>query len=501
VTFIPRGRSEGPSLQPPSTSSVHQSARRMLSRPWQRANLDHVATAFVVFAVWLYVIVRTYPSTTSDRGIFVSVAERILAGDRLYVDVYDNKEPLFYYMVALQRAVGFHAEWLFELALVVSCSLLCHRIFSALRLHTAGPVAAIAVPMVLVGAYYVPGYTHLPGILLSLAAILLAVQGRAAAAGFVVAMTFMTKIVLGPVAAVACFVIVMMSRSRAALVGRAIIGGLAGLSAVGLLLLMRGEFHGFIDVLMENIVYSQSVATADGVLSRLRSAEFGQLTTIAMISMFVAFAASRKLRGGDGRYVGALCATGLVAGAVLLATAIWPHHWQALYLPLVLLCGCLGVVLRGTVGYRRSVCLAAVGVLIGGGFPLYRLGVDPGLRAPMSAETLLLLEHQDSVRTYARLGQNDERGHARGLRSWSLACPRFHVYSFQSAEVWEETARCALDAPVLILGWTFSTGGWWQSAEWDRFVTSTEVEIARLFDCREKNGVRVCTRRSGASMD
>ena len=53
------------------------------------------------------------------RGTFVSVAERLLAGDTLYRGVYDNKEPLFYYFVAAQRAIGSWAELAAEAILIV----------------------------------------------------------------------------------------------------------------------------------------------------------------------------------------------------------------------------------------------------------------------------------------------------------------------------------------------------------------------------------------------
>ena len=50
---------------------------------------------------------RMVPSTYGDHGTFVSVAERIvLAGDRLYVDVSDNKDPFFYAVVAVGRTVS-----------------------------------------------------------------------------------------------------------------------------------------------------------------------------------------------------------------------------------------------------------------------------------------------------------------------------------------------------------------------------------------------------------
>jgi len=41
-----------------------------------------------------------------DRGVFTSVGEHLLTGDKLYRNVHDNKEPLFYDLVAFQRCSG-----------------------------------------------------------------------------------------------------------------------------------------------------------------------------------------------------------------------------------------------------------------------------------------------------------------------------------------------------------------------------------------------------------
>ena len=46
------------------------------------------------------VLLRGDPFVASDQGVFLSVAGRMLDGDRLYADVFDNKDPLFFYTYA-----------------------------------------------------------------------------------------------------------------------------------------------------------------------------------------------------------------------------------------------------------------------------------------------------------------------------------------------------------------------------------------------------------------
>ena len=46
------------------------------------------------------------PVVASDQGVFLSVAARMLDGDQLYAEVFDNKDPLFFYTYAGALWVG-----------------------------------------------------------------------------------------------------------------------------------------------------------------------------------------------------------------------------------------------------------------------------------------------------------------------------------------------------------------------------------------------------------
>ena len=62
------------------------------------------------------VISRGRPKIDHDFGIFLSVAARLADGDRLYVDVWDNKAPLFYYADALAFEVaGWRGPFLIDI--------------------------------------------------------------------------------------------------------------------------------------------------------------------------------------------------------------------------------------------------------------------------------------------------------------------------------------------------------------------------------------------------
>ena len=52
-----------------------------------------------------------YQSPNRDGGLFMYMGERILKGDKLYVDIWDNKGPLIFYLNALGLFLGRGLRW------------------------------------------------------------------------------------------------------------------------------------------------------------------------------------------------------------------------------------------------------------------------------------------------------------------------------------------------------------------------------------------------------
>src|SRR5262245_36580876 len=69
------------------------------AREFQRLLQLHASTIVFILLTWAFVLPLAVPSHVSDRSIYAFVGDRLLAGDRLYFDVYDNKDPLFYYII------------------------------------------------------------------------------------------------------------------------------------------------------------------------------------------------------------------------------------------------------------------------------------------------------------------------------------------------------------------------------------------------------------------
>ena len=80
-----------------ATSTSRQGAHIRTSRLIHFLNRMGALTTGLILCFWLFTVLRSIPVPAVDYGMFVTVAERLKAGDRLYVDVYENKDPFFHY--------------------------------------------------------------------------------------------------------------------------------------------------------------------------------------------------------------------------------------------------------------------------------------------------------------------------------------------------------------------------------------------------------------------
>jgi hypothetical protein len=167
----------------------------------------------IVVLTWIGLSIRILPDRDADRGIFVSTAERLLAGDRLYSGVFDNKEPLFYYFIAAQRALGWGAEIAAEAMLLLFAAAAVYLL--ALKVTsrwTAIAISLLATPIVLTGGYYTSGYSELPGVVLALVGIALAFYDRPLLAGCSIGALIFAKLIYVPVAVAGVGLVVIIHR-------------------------------------------------------------------------------------------------------------------------------------------------------------------------------------------------------------------------------------------------------------------------------------------------
>lgn len=535
------------------TTVVRRSRRRVLG-----SRAGTVAVTVTVAVVWLVTWPRTVPTLFGDHGSYISMAERVLAGDRLYVDVWDNKGPLYYDEIAVGRLVSRFADIALEVGWV---ALACAAVLSLCRFagipRRGSLLTALAgVPVVVTGAAYTAGMTHLPGVALCLGVAGLAVRRRWVVAGALTGVLLFSKEIMVPIAGAAILTAAWHHRSWRGLV-RAVVSALVVAAAVVGMLWARGELGGFVSTITSNLAY------ADGGLSQSRYGSVvghllnampedgrggGLVSLVAVVVVLVTTGrpASRTSRPGEATRSAAerrssattlvwdLTAACLVAAvAVIAATAPWPHHSQSFYVA-----GCLALVLvavrlsgpardvdaaagdgptgDGRVGdperagapgrpvawspARVSVLTVLAAFVLGGALhPYYYL--ESAREVPARVEALAhdsvdsaVIVQQPRVHTYARAGSNDDGAHAVGLRAYALACPRFHHYSFEGSPVFDSVLACLPTADALIVDETIRDEP--DRPEWNAYVAKVRALVSTGYTCVPTSRSQVCIKDS-----
>lgn len=478
------------------------------------SGLQFWASLVAVGCVWLVTLPRMIPSAWSggDHGTFVSVAERLAAGDRLYVDVWDNKDPLFYYLLALARTVGGVGDALLEIVwLVIACFAASRIVASCGGGRCLARFAGWALtPIVLTGTAYDAGMTHLPASAACLGLFTFVLHDRWAAGGAVLAALVFLKLTMIPVALALMVVAIFVKGDRRG----ALRASLAALAFAGLfvgLMAVRGELFAYLTAQRLNVGYSGSELVESqwgpivGHLLRVFPVDLHSqaLVTVAATCLLLVVSGlggSWESPGSGARILVLGAWWSLIAAiSVLAVTGMWPHHAQILYVPgvLAVMVLTLRIPWRSLPWWRRGVTLLVVAVLVGGVVHPYTFLTSVrqarqsvlSLSGP-SSEAVTLLAVAPTGR-YARLGSNDTDAHARGLGSWTLGCPRFTQYHFDPPWSFEEALTClpTVDAVLVLDGFAPES----DQPSWNAFVIRARSTLASQFHCRPESYGELCT--------
>lgn len=449
----------------------------------------------------------------------MSVGARLLAGDKLYSEVFDNKEPLFYYLIALQVALGPVFEIVAELALFAVCSLSAYLLLRPRVSQGASLlVSGAAVPLLLSGAYYFPGASHLPGAAIILCSVAAAARGWFRATGACLAVLVFLKLPSAPVgfAAVAPFLVAPQIAQMGRRVLHVIVGFLPVLLVIVALLAVRGELSPFFGSLGANVDYVRGWGPAASPFAPASLLEHLRQVHAVSLFLFLAIIAAgwvianspiRKASIEEIRLFASATLALLGAVFVLALTAIWPQHNQILYIPGILMLLALAAIFEQSL--TRQV-FAAVFVLIAsaymlGGSVSPRRYVSAFLHLPQTLSQLGQLSPETkrlrafgANGNYARFGSSTDMAHAIGLNDWRLHCPRFHQYDFQPAALLDEVFKCGSTAHYLIVAADLQKHSE-NTPDWNMFVERVEDLVAADYECDAPAGLRICRRRSAPS--
>jgi hypothetical protein len=477
--------------------------------PWR------LVTYFLILIAWVAFIPNMIPNRDSDRGIFVSVAERLLAGDVLYKDVLDNKEPLFYYFVAAQRLIGAYGEIFGELVVFWMACYCAYKLSrAALDQNISLLVGWILVPFILIGQHYRPGYTELPGVTLMLLLIYSLIVQRWLLAGVFLAILAFTKLPFVPLG-LASLAYLELRAFEPGNILRTIAGFLIAAASVVLVLTKRAEFRPLFDYISYNFEYSNNsiLIPSSTVLGRIylhlnRVLDLGCMGSYVVI-VFISLAGIVR-RVNQNLVLQSLSwltiALAITSFVVLAFTGLWDHHVQIVLVPAVIAVIVFVGLLRQFLPKDGDIPIVMLGFIAAfflGGAPF---NYDYPQRVQLIRSNIALLDslpleakymrEASAPTTYARLGDNrDDGAHAVGLRDWKLICRKFHQYWFGDIRVLEEVVKCIANANILIIAASFRKDEE-KMLSWDNFVDEANAIVNSQYDCQVMFEMRICKRRS-----
>ena len=468
--------------------------------------------------VWIVVVRSAVMSRVVDGGIFLSVSAGVADGLTLYEQIWDNKDPLFFGVMALATivnpALSFFLDVMWIALAGLGAGLIARMVMSSDRALFVG---LVITPLLMLGPAYVPGWTNTPGTALVLLSLGLLARRWAIAAGIAAGALAFVKLPVWPIAA-AGLIVVLVSPSWRRTGARALVAmGVTMLASLGVMALL-GWLSGAIEALQRNRQYALDVASYfgfdPGLLGRWSKA-FGDwpaavwwsaLIAIAMVLVAsVVWTAVPSFRSTERSIVLVWAALAwLGTAAVLGLTYVWPHHIQALYLPVIASVIVFAALFPPRWPFAFWVLWASIGALLvsGWGSPqawqqkwhersaAFDIKVQEIDEKPIDARLLDSVPLQDV--TYARLGSNDDRGFLGSVRGDAvLACPQFHLYDFSPPEAFAEALECVQQVDAVIVTDAFTVYG---SSSRAPYATPVLDYVQANFTCLRIEDRQICTR-------
>lgn len=501
----------GADADAPTASAGDAGATR--TRPWAAAAVVGTLAVAVLLAA-----LRVQPQVWGDPGVWLSVGARLLDGDRLYADVFDNKDPLFFYSYAAALWVGgVRGPFVLEVLWLGVGTLGMALALRSLRVGGLAMVAGAAVyPLALTASWYVPGATMVPALALAPLALWAGARGSPFWAGVVLVASMLLKLNLGLVVAAPLVVLLVFDDDRRRRALRALGGVAAAVALAAIVLGIRGELHPYLDTIAYNVYYSDAGIHGGGVRARLEIIRLffassgrwqlpaAELATAALL--IVALVGWLRLGATFRRLSGIAVVTLAAAFATLASTAIFTVHLQLLAYPAALGAAMLVVALQDLwkpVGVATAVlCVLFAARASVEHDNLSALALRAWTPKPLSTPGLALestrarfFPDADRV-TYAVFGRNTEDGHAAFVHRMDLRCRYFVQYPFYRRSQLDETLDCARrEKPQLILVTTSFYDPMPGEPAWEAFVADTRAFLASRYELVTEQGMSQVWRR------
>lgn len=443
----------------------------------KKNNLKINICALLIISVYIS-IYRFQYSQNEDMGIFLSIAGFVSKGMKLYVDIFEFKDPLFIFSSAiLIKYFGPKAPFILDLILIPAGVILSYLVAIKMEFsRVAAFFASIIFLMALTGDFYQTFRSTLFAIDLILFALYLCLSHKFFYCGIVCALVGGFKL---PYLLLLGSLLPLIWNGFRGNIIRVMFGFFACYGLIFIFLAIRGELIAYFYSVVDNILYANNylalIGSKPGIAGHLDAFKNHGINISYLLAGFIGalIFGLQNIQKISFRAISQLLILQLLCLCFLVLTAMWMHHFHILSLyvwsaSLLILGGLVGSLSYQK--YSKSILVIFVSILIAT-TSAYFLAINTGLLGSLYERGSIqkILHHKWIVpnevthleeayrqfgkhKTFARIGVNNDNGFGAFISpDWLLSCARIQQGGSESNVVLQEFVDCVERKPNYVI--------------------------------------------------
>jgi hypothetical protein len=506
--------------------SYRQKSEKLLTsiRQFNRSSSENSYFVPFLFLMGLFLaLLRVSFSQAEDMGLFMTVSGLLSKGYTLYEDIFDIKDPLFFYSNAVAiNLFGLRGPFVFDAVLVALSTPLAYLLCRRLNYSKIVSISASLIfTLTLTGSFYQSFRTQIAAIDLILIMYILILTNKSFYSGLVFILIIGFKF---PFAVFVIPAIALLGTSGRAFpkIKQFLWGSLVGGIIFIFLLISRGELIGYLLMNRDNFFYQQNyqeiVGQRMGLLGHFdvwRNSSGSHYFFLIYVFLLLFLAIRNKI---DLQKLYFFLFLTISISVFLLFTAMWPHHLQVLSLfNLIFVLTMLDLFKQFFLIQKMKFVLitlligcnvfALIGVFSTTGTDLSfkpRMSlikwIEPRWNVPVEIQMLSSVSLPISARpTFARLGSLDDGGFGGFLPSeWNFRCQRTAFGGLESLSIINEFNSCLRSEINVVLASPQFLGLNGRGGTYNEFYSKTSNTLKLYFTCSqfENSNYSYCFRKS-----
>jgi hypothetical protein len=474
----------------------------------------------LIYGMFLGLYTLSY-SQNEDMGIFLTETSLIARGSGLYSQIFEVKDPLFLWMGGASNWLfGLRGPYLVDGIFVMASPLVVYLFSQSLKISkTWSVIAAIAFSGSLSGIYFQSLRSGTAALVLIICALWACQKKNWILCGVLAALVIGFKMAYAP--ALAGVGVYVMAQLKIKPLVHSAFGFIATISSIMIVMMIRGELGGYVQMVELNFhyrkIFPSAIGFQPGVAGHINVINsFGSNFKYLLLALACVLLTCKNYLANKELLIGAVALLMTFVGCIffLLSSAMWSHHLQPLCLVLLVVVLMVGQYIDNSQGSNsiadRALSIIVVIILVGTfnvtgwKFPMKpQMQVSNWLNPTwIKPAEISFLEKNNSKltmdRTFARLGPNDDNGLGGFISTdWKLVCRHYAQYGHETPAIVNEISKCISSKP----NYVFISPGFLAlerlSGTYNQLKTDAMRSITQNFKCvgiNERPGSQFCTR-------